>query len=341
MAASPKTANILAMDERMNGKRHLLVTSAARKIPLLRAAIAAARKLSPEMQVLAGDIDPDAPAQYAADAFWAMPRTDDTALDALIAGCRERGIGFVLPTRDGELAFWARHRARFANEGIAVLVSPEESVTRCLDKLAFARFGQERGLPFIPAYEGLEDASTSRYRGPYAVKERFGAGSRAIGLNLDAASAREHAKGLTAPIFQPFIEGTEISVDAWLDRNHKVKGLVLRRRDRVVDGESQVTTTFRDPVIENATRTALEALQLSGPVVMQILIDKAGQPHIIECNSRFGGASTAGIAAGLDSLYWSLAEAAGHDVAALPFARISGEVRQVRLPADTHFILPE
>lgn len=324
----------------MKGTGHLLVTSAARKIPLLRAAISAARKLSPDMQVLAGDIDPDAPAQYAADGFWAMPRTDDTALDALIAGCRERGIGFVLPTRDGELLFWARHKARFAGEGIAVLVSPEESVRRCLDKLDFARFGQERGLPFIPAYEGLEDAGTSRYRAPYAVKERFGAGSRAIGLNLDAASAREHAKGLTAPIFQPFIAGTEISVDAWLDRNHKVKGLVLRRRDRVVDGESQVTTTFRDPVIENAARTALEALALCGPVVMQILIDKAGQPHIIECNSRFGGASTAGIAAGLDSLYWSLAEAAGNDVAALPFARIQGEVRQVRLPADTHFILP-
>lgn len=324
------------MDEPMKGTGHLLVTSAARKIPLLRAAIAAARKLSPEMQVLAGDIDPDAPAQYAADGFWVMPRTDDTALDALIAGCRERGIGVVLPTRDGELAFWARHKARFAGEGIAVLVSPEESVTRCLDKLAFARFGQERGLPFIPAFDGLEDAGPP----PYAVKERFGAGSRAIGLNLDTASAQEHAKGLTAPIFQPFIEGTEISVDAWLDRHHQVKGLVLRRRDRVVDGESQVTTSFRDTAIENAARTALEALQLSGPVVMQILIDKAGQPHIIECNSRFGGASTAGIAAGLDSLYWSLAEAAGKDVAALPFARIQGEVRQVRLPADTHFILP-
>src|SRR5690554_965753 len=120
---------------RMSSNRHLLVTSAARKIPLLRAAISAARKLSPDMQVLAGDLDPDAPAQYVADGFWAMPRTDDTALDALITGCKERGIGVVLPTRDGELLFWARHKARFAREGIAVLVSPEDSVTRCLDKL--------------------------------------------------------------------------------------------------------------------------------------------------------------------------------------------------------------
>lgn len=325
------------MGDRMKDRGHLLVTSASRKTPLLRAAVAAARKLSPGMRVLAGDLDPDAPAQYAADGFWVMPRSEDAALDALIAGCRERGISFVLPTRDGELVFWARHKARFASEGIAVLVSPEESVRRCLDKLDFARFGQERGLPFIPAYEGLEDAGP----GPYAVKERFGAGSRAIGLGLDAASAREHPKGLTAPIFQPFIEGAEISVDAWLDRNHRVKGLVLRHRDRVVDGESQVTTSFRDAAIEQAARMALEALQLSGPVVMQILIDSAGKPHIIECNSRFGGASTAGIAAGLDSLYWSLAEAAGKDVAALPFARIPGEIRQVRLPADTHFMLPE
>jgi carbamoyl-phosphate synthase large subunit len=55
--------------------------------------------------------------------------------------------------------------------------------------------------------------------------------------------------------------------------------------------------------------------------------------RIIECNPRFGGASTTAIAAGLDVLYWSLGEAFGLGLSPV-FKRIAGEVRQIRLPAD-------
>jgi carbamoyl-phosphate synthase large subunit len=62
--------------------------------------------------------------------------------------------------------------------------------------------------------------------------------------------------------------------------------------------------------------------------------------QIIECNTRFGGASTASIAAGLDSFYWSLLESSGADVSQAPFLRIPGEVRQVRAPTDTYVYGP-
>jgi carbamoyl-phosphate synthase large subunit len=42
------------------------------------------------------------------------------------------------------------------------------------------------------------------------------------------------------------------------------------------------------------------------------------------------------MAAGLDVWHWSLAEAFGMPAADLPFHRVAGEVRQVRLPADIH-----
>jgi len=65
-----------------------------------------------------------------------------------------------------------------------------------------------------------------------------------------------------------------------------------------------------------------------------ILIDKG--LHVIECNTRFGGASTASIAAGLDSFYWGLLESSGVDMSDYPFLRTSGEVRQVRVPSDIY-----
>ena len=310
----------------------VLLSSAGAKVPLLRALQAAARKLHPDCQVVAGDVDPEARSRYVADGFWQMPRLDQAGIDEVIAGLAEQGVRFVLPSRDGELEFWATHRERLAAAGVQAIVPPLASVRRCLDKLEFSRFGSERGLGFIPS--GLRPGDVGA--GPYVAKERFGAGSRSIGLRLDAQAAVAHAATLADPIFQPYIAGREVSVDAWLDRDHGVKGLVLRHRDRVANGESVVTTTFRDAAIEAFATRCLQALELRGPVVMQLMLDADGRAHVIECNSRFGGASTASIAAGLDLLYWSLLEADGGDCAALPFVRSERELRQVRLPQDLY-----
>jgi carbamoyl-phosphate synthase large subunit len=228
------------------------------------------------------------------------------------------------------LLFWSENRSRFEQKGIAVVVSDVDSIRTCLDKLIFAQFGATRNLPFIPTALHPDEVGT----GPYVVKERYGAGSRKIGLNLNRDSALEHGAALENPIYQPFIAGKEISIDAWADQLHQIKGLVLRSRDRVVDGESQVTTTFRDAAIEAVVMRVLQELRLRGPIVMQAIMDADRGIHVIECNTRFGGASTTSIAAGLDSFYWSLLEGAGADVREYPFDRASGEVRQVRMPSD-------
>ena len=308
----------------------ILITSASKKTPQIVATRDAARRLHPDAKVVAGDSDANAVAAYIADEFWVMPRTKDDAVEAIATGCAERAITCVLPTRDAELPFWARHAARFHAAGIAVLVSPLESIETCFDKLAFAEFGKARQLPVIESSLSLEGTDWTRY----VVKERRGAGSRSIGLDLDRAQAAMHARSLSEPIFQPFVRGTEISVDGWLDRAHRLKGLVLRRRDLVIGGESQVTTTFRNAAVEAEIACLLEALKLNGPVVVQAMMLPDGSVKVIECNARIGGASTAGIAAGLQSLYWSLLEAHGGDASNDRFERLPGEVRLVRAPSD-------
>ena len=308
--------------------RSILVTSASRKIPLLKAIKDAAVRIDPNSQVIAGDTDSMAVARFIADQFWQMPSLEDGILDELIEGCLSRSITVVFPTRDGELDFWARHRATFTRAGVEVIISSINSIARCRDKLAFASFGNDCDLPMIPASIKPEFFGMNNL----VVKERFGAGSRGLGLNLTAAAAIVHARDLHEPIFQPFVNGPEISIDGWADRHGKVRGVVLRWRDRVVSGESQVTTTFRNAKLEDQAIRVLNALELSGPVVLQaIVVDD--ELKVIECNPRFGGASTTSIAAGLDSLYWSLAEALG-DSKAANFKRSSGEIRQIRIPVD-------
>jgi len=326
---------IVEYEKRHEAKSHpsfgnVLVTSASRKAPLIRSVVSAARRISPAISVLAGDADASAPSRHVADGFVHLPPTDDRHLDDIVETCRTHGVAIIIPTRDGELAFWARHVGYLRQHGIEPILSSLSAIETCRDKVCFARHVADLGLPAVPCID--KPAAEGRY----VVKERFGSGSRDIGLNLTAEEAGAHAARLRAPIFQPYIQGREVSIDAWLDGEGSVKGLVLRYRDKIENGESVETTTFRHPGIESASTKLLESLELRGPVVLQVLLADDGPFWFLELNPRFGGASTAGMAAGLDVWHWSLAEAFGMPAADLPFHRVAGEVRQVRLPADIH-----
>jgi len=315
-------------------KINLLVTSSSAKVPLMMALRTAVKKISPKSNIIAADINKSVISSYFTDEFWVMPKTSEDNLQEIIDGCLQHGVNYLLPTRDAELLFWARHKELFSEKGINVLVAPKKAIEVCLDKLKFSLFGKQHDLPFIMASKELSSLNAERF----VVKERFGAGSKSVFLDLSSQKALRYASRLKEPIFQPYIEGEEISIDAWLDKNSKVKGLVMRKREYVVHGESQVTTTFRNSSLEETARDVLERLELTGPVVMQAIIDSDGKMHIIECNPRFGGASTASLAAGLDSLFWSLLESIRGDVPDYPFIRISKELRQIRAPQDFYFV---
>ena len=312
---------------------HVLISSVSAKVPLAEAVKLAAKRISPDTKVIGGDFNPQALAFYYTDAHWVTPLTNDDNLPEIIAYCQAEGITRIIPTRDGELAFWSRHGIALAAAGITVLVSDPAAVQRCLDKLEFSTFGQQQDLPTIFTSLNI-DTLVNHQTQAFVVKERFGAGSLSLGLNLPYAAAVAHAQTLEEPIFQPFIQGQEISVDGYVNRAGQVHGLICRTRDVVVRGESQVTTTFHDPALLARLIPIVEQLGLYGPFVLQALLTPDGGLHLIECNCRFGGASTLGIAAGVDSFFWFLQEAAGADLQQFPFRPAAGPLRQVRAAAD-------
>jgi carbamoyl-phosphate synthase large subunit len=299
-------------------------------VPLLQAVRAALDDVAPERAALhAGDLDERAITRWFADGFWRMPRTADLDAQTVADYCAAHDIGLVVPTRDGELPFWAEHRDALAAAGVDVLVSDSEAVARCLDKLRFAQAVEQA----IPTALNLAALDGDRF----VVKERFGAGAANMGLDLVRQAAARHAETLDDPVFQPFVEGTEYSVDLYVARTGAVHGVVARRRELVRGGESQVTVTVEAPEIEALCARIATDLGLRGPAVLQVL-DDGERIHVIECNPRFGGASTLGIAAGLETFTWAWLEAAGESLESRPFRRRPGEHRQVRFAADV--VLP-
>ena len=286
----------------------ILISSVSGKVPLINAVNQAAKKLGGDL-VEGGDAAADPLGRHFVDRFWRMPNLRDLTVETLIAHCRETGVGIIIPTRDGELSWYAAAAQKLAAADIHVMISAPEAIEHCVDKLRFAK---------LPGAISAHTELTAEATGRWVVKERFGAGSRSIGLDLSPDEARAHARLLTSPIFQPFLTGREVSADMYIDRKGRLKGVVVRTRDLVTNGESQITTTLDAPAVEDACRKAIAGLSFYGHLVFQAIIDSSGAVHLIECNARFGGASTLSASAGLDTFYWLLLESNGADLAEYP-----------------------
>lgn len=309
------------------GAKNVLITSISKKVPLIKAVKRGVAKLSSSIKVYGSDLDENCLGKYFVDGFWKMPRLSEMSEEQFISYCRSNNIVLIIPTRDGELEYFAKLKGRLKEAGISVMLSDKETTTACLDKLAFAGL---KDIKAIPGSDNIEDIEANSY----VVKERYGAGAISIGLNLKKDKALEHSRTLKNPIYQPFVSGKEISVDAYITSGRQIKGIVMRRRDVVVNGESQVTSTFSDKTIEAEFRSILTKLNFYGHVIVQALIDDNGDIHVIECNPRFGGASTLSLQAGLDSFYWTYLEASGSALESYPFIRSTKEIKQIRHPQD-------
>lgn len=313
----------------------ILVTSISKKVPMLQAVRSAIDKLCGQWGSLIGcDTNPDCIGQYAVDQFWNCAPLDKLQFSDIFEFCRDNRIKGIIPTRNADLSFYSNHLKEFQEEGIQVMVSDPDTVETCLDKKRFAEKLLKERLPAIPTALTIEEIDGTSY----VVKERFGAGALQIGLKLTREEAIKHAKTLENPVFQPYIAGIEWSVDLYVSLQGKVMGCVARQRNTVIGGESQITTTAHYPSLEMLCSTVAQRLDIRGHAVLQVIEDTSGQFRIIECNPRFGGASTASIAVGLDSFYWFLLECGGQNVQDYPFNRSQNEIRQIRYPAD--WIMP-
>jgi carbamoyl-phosphate synthase large subunit len=307
---------------------NVLVTSISKKIPLLKAVRKAVRKLGSETTLIGGDSDPGALGRHFVDMFWNMPRTEEENRKEIIDYVTRNNIRAIIPTRDGELRFWSNLKNDLPETNI--VTGDPQSVELCLDKLLFYRELQKHGLPAIETTEHISELAPVE---KVVVKERFGSGSVDMLLNASNDAAVAHAAKLSKPVFQPFVEGTEYSVDVYVCKTGKAKGGIARRRDVVVGGESHVTTTVDAPDLTALGICVAETLHVYGHVVLQVIQQGSGY-HIVECNSRFGGASTLSVSSGLDSFYWSLLESIGTDISEYPFLPDPAPRRQIRFPED-------
>src|SRR5436190_10891737 len=125
----------------------VLITSAGRRVALLRAFRSALRTLGGG-RVLAADAAASAAALHEADEGFVVPSCNSPEyVPALLDICHRKGVVLVVPTIDPELPGLSRARDEFARSGILVAVSGPRTVDIAFDKGATATFLARENIP--------------------------------------------------------------------------------------------------------------------------------------------------------------------------------------------------
>lgn len=315
----------LANESKFN---NLLLTSISSKTSMIKALKNAANRISQNIKVYGVDIKAECVGKYFVDFYYELPKFGDMPAKDLVEFCKKHFISSIIPSRDGELLYFAKIKNHLFENGISVMVSDETTIKICLDKFNFFVELSGKGFNSIPTYFRPIENDIDRW----VVKERFGAASTGLAINVSKAEALSFSSRLQSPIFQPFIIGKEYSVDVYISRSGKIKGIICRSRELVINGESKITTTQSHKGIEKLVNDILTAFSFYGHVIFQIIEDLEGELYVIECNPRFGGASTLSLAAGLDSFYWFLNECSDLNIDSYPF--LVSDKKQIRYSED-------
>jgi carbamoyl-phosphate synthase large subunit len=295
----------------------VLLSSAGRRVELLRAFRGALRDLGVDGRVLAVDVSDRSSAFQDADAGFLVPRcTDPAFVPAMLELCREQAVDLVLPTIDTELPTYALSRDDFAAVGTTVAVSSPEVVRIAADKQATHAWLVAQGFPTVrqSTVEAVRRAPAD-WPFPVVVKPRRGSAGIGVLVARDRTDLDWAARDGEV-VVQSLARGAEHTVDALVDRAGRCVCVVPRRRLEVRSGEVSKGVTVRSAPVESLVTRLVEALPGAyGVVTVQLFVDgPADDPasmEVIELNARFGGGYPLAHAAGADYPRWLLEEVLG------------------------------
>jgi carbamoyl-phosphate synthase large subunit len=290
----------------------VLVSSAGRRVELLRAFRSALGRLGLDGEVVAVDRSWYSSAFHDADHGVIVPSCDRPELvDRVVEVCDRFGARLVVPTIDPELPVYAAARDRLAAAAVTVAVSSPEAVAIAADKVATNRWLGEHGFPTV-RQATVDEAASWPY--PFVVKPRRGSAGIGVAVVSDAGElAVAVSAGRGDVVAEERAPGNEYTIDCFVDRTGRCRCAVPRRRLEVRAGEVSKGVTARSPRLEALAAEVCEALPGAfGAITLQVFVDdESGRVAVIEINARFGGGYPLAQAAGADFPRWLLEDALG------------------------------
>lgn len=276
----------------------ILFTSIGRRVELLQAFRCAANKLGVCLEIYGADITKSAPALAFCDHTVIVPRiVEPSYISCLQSVSEEQHIDALIPTIDTYLMLLAQNRDKFGNT--RVVISKPEKIAVCRDKRFTADYFHSVGLK---SPDPTDD--WTKYDGGYPafIKPKDGSSSIFAYKVENERELESFARQVPDYIIQPFISGTEYTVDIFCDFDGNPIFITPRVRLAVRAGEVLKTKIAQDQKIIGEMKQLVEDYAPCGQITVQMIRqDTTGDDYYIEINPRFGGGAPLSIKAGADS----------------------------------------
>ncbi|MBN1765545.1 MAG: ATP-grasp domain-containing protein [Sedimentisphaerales bacterium] len=244
-------------------------------------------------QVWGCDCSPYAPALYRCDKGVLLPEVSDPKyVDKVMEFCSANDIKMIVPLIDPELEVLSAHRERFFAAGIMAVISPPQTIAIGFDKYLTYQFGLENDIPVPQTVITLEEARNLIDSGslswPLVVKPRKGSASANITYCYDKLQLEAAFESCPLPMIQEFISGDEYGYDIFGDQDFQTISVFCKRKLTMRAGETDKAVSTDDPDLIQLGVNIANALELFGPMDVDVMVDEAG-PKLLEINPRFGG----------------------------------------------------
>ena len=295
----------------------IYISSAGRRVELMRCFRDAAEQLGVDLWIVAGDLAPEfSPACCEADiTVETPPCSSPDFMDVVMDACVRHDVRLVVPTIDPELILYSRMRDEFARRGITVAISAETVVDLARDKLTTANWLQQRGFstPITLSLNELRRAPAS-IEWPLLMKPKAGSASKGIYVAETIHDLRDREFD-DAYVAQTLLIGREYTTNVFFDQAGKLRAAVPHVRYEVRAGEVSKGETVRNAaLIAIAEELGRHVTGARGALCFQSIIDADSKASIFEINARFGGGYPLAHRAGAPFAKWLLAECVGGPV---------------------------
>jgi len=299
---------------RQQGKFTVLLSSAGRRVALLRLFCQTLKHLGFEGRLVVADSSRTAPTFHLANSsFQVPPCLDPSFPQAVLDICRREGVDLIVPTIDTELPVYAAHRDSFASEGVLVAVSSQETIDICRDKVRTHSWLGEHGFPTVEQWCGVPLPSYVPF--PVIVKPRHGSASVGVCRAQDREEMEFYLRRIKDPMVEIELTGIEYTVNFYVSRKGRVVSAVPHQRMEVRAGEvSKGVTVKHGGLMETARRLGEALPQAFGAMNFQCFLGVDGVARITEINGRFGGGYPLAYHAGADFPRWLIEAALGREV---------------------------
>ena len=276
----------------------ILFTGVGRRVELIQAFRQAALRLSVALKIYGADMNGTAPALAYCDFTRKVCGMKEAGyIHELVKICDKDKIDLLIPTIDTDLLTLSENISAFCHT--RVMISASEKIRLCRDKNKTSQFFVDCGLQAPMPVNHWE-----KYKAgfPAFIKPKDGSSSINAFKVTDEEELKVYASQIKDYVIQPFIEGTEYTIDIFCDWEGNPITIVPRVRVAVRAGEVLKTEISMDNKMQEEMIKLCNEFKPCGPLTVQLIKDKrTGKNYYIEINPRFGGGSPLSMKAGADS----------------------------------------